>query len=105
MKDFAAHGSRFSPYRVEPFLKEWVSIPFKINMHYFFFQVFIRFLVFCIVCGCCLALKSWELPVEKPWEYVNRDLDFQWLTFKKSYNKTYEPEEEIPRYAKWYSKL
>ena len=50
------------------------------------------------LCGVSLALKTWELPTERPWEHINRDLDLQWMTFKKTYNRTYEAEEELKRY-------
>lgn len=44
---------------------------------------------------------SWEVPHQRPWEHFDRNLDFQWLTFKKTHNKTYEPEEEIKRRLFW----
>ncbi|XP_045171865.2 procathepsin L-like [Mercenaria mercenaria] len=63
-----------------------------------------RSLLILLVCcvGVNLALNSWELPQTNLLSFVNVELDMEWMSFKKSYNKTYaDANEEVRRRLYW----
>lgn len=54
-----------------------------------------------------VALKTWELPpTETIWNSFDSSLDYDWMLFKKSYNRSYEnTKEEVIRYIFMYLKI
>ena len=55
-------------------------------------------LILLVVCvGVSLALKSWELPPTNLLNLVTAEMNYDWMLFKKTYNKTYADANEETR--------
>lgn len=62
----------------------------------------IRFLLVASSLGVCLCMNTWDIPYGNLLDHVTPELDYDWISYKRTYNKTYDVDtEELTRRLYW----